>query len=315
MHSAAALPAASTVIAHWPKIGVEALCYRQTPVDAPLFFDRREQALLRPDRFSIAKKEHAFFFQGKMEQRDHALLHSWVEVDQQIPAANQVELGKGRIAGKVLRRKHHRVAQRLAGFVVWLLMHKIALQALGRYVVGNAFGVQTQACRFQRLLVDIGGENLQRGRLLNAPQQFAQADRQRIGFFAGSAAGHPHAQGYVFRVGAYQRLQHALFKRRKSLGVAKKVGNADQQVFEERLHFVVAVFQHAQVFARADKLVQAHAALDAPHQGVALVRAEVVIRFCAYEIKNRNQRIGQDQVAGMLRQVAGVKVEMPHIGK
>ena len=250
-----------------------------------------------------------------MEQRDHALLHSWVEVDQQIPAANQVELGKGRIAGKVLRRKHHRVAQRLAGFVVWLLMHEIALQALGRYVVGNAFGVQTQACRFQRLLVDIGCENLQRGRLLNAPQQFAQADRQRIGFFAGSAAGHPHAQGYVFRVGAYQRLQHALFKRRKSLGVAKKVGNADQQVFEERLHFVVAVFQHAQVFARADKLVQAHAALDAPHQGVALVRAEVVIRFCAYEIKNRNQCIGQDQVAGMLWHVAGVKVEMPHIGK
>ena len=52
-----------------------------------------------------------------MEKRDDLLLDFGLEVDQQVPATDQVELGKRRVADQVLWRENDRVAKSLGDLV------------------------------------------------------------------------------------------------------------------------------------------------------------------------------------------------------
>ena len=60
-------------------------------VDLPFFVGHREQVGMVSDRFRRAEEQDPLGIQGVTEQRQHFLLQRRTHVDQQVPAADQVQ--------------------------------------------------------------------------------------------------------------------------------------------------------------------------------------------------------------------------------
>src|SRR5437660_10314612 len=94
-----------------------------------------------------------------MEQRHDLLLHGRLQVDEQVAAADQVELGKGRIADQVLNGEDDRLAKRLGNLVVMVVdFAEKATQQIGGHVGGDALGVNPAQGKMQGFFVEIGGQ-------------------------------------------------------------------------------------------------------------------------------------------------------------
>ena len=73
------------------------------------------------------------------------------------------------------------------------------------------------------------------------------------------------------------------FERRKGLGVAKKVGNANQQVAKQSVNLGRCFLQVLDIRLQVANLVYCHAPLDAPVQGARLVQGQIVARAAAQQ--------------------------------
>lgn len=80
------------------------------PVDTPLLGYRCEKRLLLSDRLRASEKKKATIRQGKMEQPHQPILIIRLDVDQQVSAGNQVDVGKGWIGHQVLGREYDSLA-------------------------------------------------------------------------------------------------------------------------------------------------------------------------------------------------------------
>nr|GFD55848.1 hypothetical protein [Tanacetum cinerariifolium] len=65
----------------------------------------------------------------------------------------------------------------------------------------------------------------------------------------------------------------------ESLGIAEKLGDANQQLPKQLLDLVGVFLQVAHVVRKLLDLMRVHAPLDAPEYCIALVKAEVVPRL------------------------------------
>src|ERR1700733_10624885 len=95
-----------------------------------------------------------------MENLQHPFLHLAIQIDQQVAAADEVEPGERRIAGQVVRREQHRLAQLLLDAIEVLFLEEEFTQALRRYVKADGRGITALASVGNHTLVDVGGENL-----------------------------------------------------------------------------------------------------------------------------------------------------------
>ena len=165
-----------------------------------------------------------------MKHVQQFLLQIGFQVNHQVAAAEQMQLGKGRVAGDVLRRKNHHAADLLADAVTTRHLGEETRQALGRHIGGNVVGVKAAAGFLDGILVHVGGENLHRKlrRRLDLFQRLDKQHGQRVSLFPGGAGRHPGAQHAAFRVGAQQFGQDLSFQALPDLGVAEKTGHANQ---------------------------------------------------------------------------------------
>ena len=85
-------------------------------------------------RFRVAKEQDAVFAQREMEQRDDLRLCFRAQVDQEVPAGNQVEPRERRVGQEVLYREDHRRAQLGSNLVAVVLLGKEACQPRRRDV-------------------------------------------------------------------------------------------------------------------------------------------------------------------------------------
>ncbi|MGC4120345.1 MAG: hypothetical protein QM765_38340 [Myxococcales bacterium] len=213
-----------------------------------------------------------------MEQRDELLLQLAREVDEQVAAGEQVELGERRVHDDVLRREHHHLADLLADPEAALLLDEEAAQALGRDVGGDAVRVDAHACPVDGLAVEVGGEDLQ-GQVAARPvglHRLAEDHGQRVGLLAGGAARDPGAQHAAGGAAGEQRRQHLPLQVLPGRRVAEEAGDADEQLLEQQVDLAGVVAQEAHVVGDGVDLVQAHAPLDAAVEGALLVEREVV---------------------------------------
>ena len=166
---------------------------------------RREQVAEAADALGRAQDQQAAGVQGVVHQRQELLLRLDIDVDQEVPATEDVQLGKRRIDEDVLRRKDHQVADLFLDPVALALTHEEPRQPLGRHVRGDARGERALAGLLDGVMVDVGGKDLDRrasscGSLArSALQALLEHDGQRIGLLAGRATGVPHPQGAAFR--------------------------------------------------------------------------------------------------------------------
>jgi len=150
---------------------------RAAPVDAPVLGQGLEQAALA-DGLGAAEEQEAGVFEGEVEQADQPLLDLLVEVDQQVAATDQVQLGERRVADQVLGGEHHRLAHRLVDTVALLLVGEEALQARRCEVRRDALRIDPGAGLLQGVEVDVGGEYLHGAVAARGDDALVQQDRQ-----------------------------------------------------------------------------------------------------------------------------------------
>src|SRR5581483_1875168 len=107
-------------------------------VDAALLVGGREELHLHADRLGRAEDEETRRAEGVVENMHEAVLKLPAEIDEHVPAEDQVEPREGRVAGQVLPREHAHVADRLVDAVGAVDPGEEAPQAVGRHVAGDA---------------------------------------------------------------------------------------------------------------------------------------------------------------------------------
>ena len=97
-----------------------------------------------------------------MKERQELLLQLRGQVDEQVPAAQDVELGEGRVHDDVLRGKDHHLPDGLADPVAALVLDEEPAQALRRHIRGDVGRENALAGFLDGVPVQVGGEDLER---------------------------------------------------------------------------------------------------------------------------------------------------------
>jgi hypothetical protein len=213
-----------------------------------------------------------------MKQRHELLLHLRSKIDEQISAAQDIQVGKGRIQDKALRGKDNRFPDLRADPVAVFNFDKEPLEPLRRHISGNIGGIDTLAGLVNRILVQIGGKDVQ-GKFLRGLDTFhslLEHDSQGICFLPGGAAWHPGPQGLAIRPFGQERWDDAVAQLFPRSAVAKETRHAEEQFLEQQIQFLRVFLQVTDIGGNLVNLVDAHAALDPPVKGVFLVKRKVM---------------------------------------
>ena len=253
----------------------------ELPVELRFALQRREEVGKAADGLRVPQKQEAAGIQTVVKERQQFFLQLRGQVDQQVPAAQDVELGEGRIHDEVLRGKDHHLPDGLADLVAALYLDEKPAQPFRRHIRGNVGRENGLAGFLDGVPVQVGGENLERsvpGRL-ELLQRLFEDDGQGISLLPGRAGGHPGPQRLAGRASGQQRrddLFFQLFPRRR---VAEKTRYPDQKFLEQQLQFLGILLQEPDIGGNPVNLVDAHAPLDPAIDGGLLVEGKVVARL------------------------------------
>ena len=107
-------------------------------------------------------------------------------------------------------------------------------------------------------------------------QGLSEHDGHGIDFLTGRAARDPHANGLTLILGGEQGQDRRGLEGVEGLGVAKELGDADEELTEQRLDLTAIGLEPLDVVRGALNMQHLHAALQPPDQGRVLVAAEIV---------------------------------------
>src|SRR5262249_18122850 len=123
----------------------------------------------------------------------HLLLRVRLEVDEQVPARDQVELRIRRIANQVVRREDDRLAQGVRNLIAVGLPAEEPIETFPAEADELFLRIQPRTGNLERRLVDVGREDLQIERTAPRRELLVQEDRDRVRLLAGGAARNPDA--------------------------------------------------------------------------------------------------------------------------
>ena len=247
-------------------------------VELGLAVQRLKQVTKLTHGLGGTQKQQAARVQGVVEQRNQLLLQLGAHVDQHVAATDEVELGERRVLDHVVLGEHQHVANAFVNAVAAAvrLGGEKAGQARGRNVAGNAGRVQAGPRHRNGLVVDVGGENLHPEMGLELLHALLQQNRNGVGLDPGGAAGGPDAHHGAGRFAAEQLGDDLRLQRVKGLGVAEKVGHANQQVTKQGLHLGRVLLQVLDVAFHGVELLHRHAPLNAAVNGAGLVQRKIM---------------------------------------
>ena len=254
-------------------------CGLRGPVELPFAVQRDKQLGMMGDALRGRQEEHAAGLQRVVKAGDQAVLLFRLEVDHQVAATEQVELGKGRVLDHALHGEHDHLAQLFPDLVAAIrafFAGEAAVQALGRQVLGDAGRIAAGAGGVDGLVVEVGGVDQHLEIPPGLVHQLAQQDGDGIGLLAAGATGDPDAEHVVLGLVGQERGQDFLLQGDKGPRVAKEAGDVDQQFLEQQLHFRRVPGEEARIYRHAVDAVLRHAPLDAAAQGAFLVQRKIV---------------------------------------
>ncbi len=250
-----------------------------------------------------------------MEQGDDPVLQLGREIDEEVAAGDQVELGEGGVADHVVRREDAHLAQLLDHAVGVALLGEPAGEPLRADVVGDRRRIAPDPGGGERAGVDVGREDLHVRAHVPPLHLLPEQDADRIGLLAGGAAEHPDPHRVVAVLAREDRRHHLPGQDVELLRVAEELGDADEKVVEEVLDLVRVVAQVLRVGVDLLDLHHLHAALDPAQEGLLLVAVEVVPGAAAQDGRDPGQgprRLGEDDLEALALAQAG---EVAGIGR
>ena len=251
------------------------------PAEEPeLRVDRGEEVREGPDRLGRAEDEHAPRVERVVEEGDQALLDRRLQVDQQVPAGEDVDPGERRVREQVLRGEDHHPPDLLSDPVPGVVPDEEPGEALLADVGRDGLGVPADPGPVDGVDIEVGGVDLERAPLLRREdrERLAEDDGQRVGLLAGRAAGDPGAERGAVRGGPYELREHPVPERVPDGGVAEEAGHADQELPEEQVTLGRVLLQKPDIVHDPVELVDGHAPVDPPVDHGLLVQGEVVVR-------------------------------------
>ena len=129
-----------------------------------------------------------------MEYGDDLRLRLGAQVDQKVAARNEVETRERRVRQHVLHGEHDAGAQLGRHPVGMILPGEERRQTIRRDVGLDRLRIEAVASDRHRIRVDVAGEDLQLDVALRDVNLLAKQHGERIGLFAGTAAGDPDPQ-------------------------------------------------------------------------------------------------------------------------
>ena len=139
-----------------------------------------------------------------MEERHQLLLEIGAEVDEDIPARNQIELRERRIADEAVLGEDAHLAQLFDRLEIGdspgtgrRVAHEKACEAFGGYLVGDVRRVATTSGLGQHRGVEVGREDLRESSRFEAIEVLAQQNGDGVGLFARGATRDPDANRCV----------------------------------------------------------------------------------------------------------------------
>ena len=151
--------------------------------DVLLHVDRREQPGVAEDHLGPAQKQISVVVQRVVEPGQDPALRLRREIDECVPADEQVEAGDGRVLRDVVPAEDDRPAQRTAKHVAFALAFEILRpEVFGKR--GQVLGAIPATPLAQRIFVDVRGIDLDPVDEACFPHRFAIQDRRRVGLLA-----------------------------------------------------------------------------------------------------------------------------------
>ena len=254
-------------------------------IKLPLTVDVRKQLGMVGDALGGRQEQHAIGFKRVVKTRNQAVLQLGLHIDHQIAATEQIEPGERRVLDHVLHREHHHVAQFLFDLIAGPSLDKETGQAFGRDVLGDVRRIDARPRRDNRVLIQIGGIDLNiQFLLVFGPEcglQLGEQDGDRVGFLAGRATGYPDAEVIAGFFARHQPGQDDFSQHFVRPRVAEEAGDVDQQLLDQQLRFSGVLAQIPRIRRFGFDFVLRHAAMDAPADGAFFVEREVLTRDAA----------------------------------
>jgi hypothetical protein len=263
------------------------------PIDPLRLGDWLEPIVEAAHRLGAAEYQNTALAEREMEQQKNLLLRLGAQIDQEVTAGNQVQARERRIGQHILRREDHDPAQLGYDPIAVLLLSKEAGEPQRQYICGDRFRIASLAGDRNRILVDIGGEDLQLDIPLRRRDFLEKEHGEGIGLFPGAAAGHPDPQRPVRRLPADEIGDHLLLQQLEGLRVTEEAGHVDQQVLGEKIELTGILPQHVEIPTDVIDSGQRHPPLDPAQQGAGLIEYEIVRGLRAQKIDSRPNRSGE----------------------
>ena len=258
-------------------------------------------------RFAGAQQQNALRIEREVHHLHRLALQYRLQVDQQVAATDQFDIGERRVLDQIVLGEHHHFTDGAVDLIAVFLVVEILGHELRRQVGDDAIRINAAAGAQDGVAVDVGGEDLDVQPFPHLFQHFAAQHGQRISFLAGGTAGHPEAHLLIARPFEQAR-QMLRFQFVEHLAVAKKAGDSDQQFAVERVHFARIGFHVAHVIAQILKLVDCDAPFDASSHGAGFVIGEIHPGALAQQGEDTHQIVFVRQQHGWAIGLGGVGV-------
>src|SRR5260370_4239404 len=164
-----------------------------------------------------------------MEHGQYFAVQRRVQVDQQIPATDEIGVRKRRIVDYRLTGENKTLADRFADLKSSIDANEEAAQAFRRDILRDEIRVGSRSSPIQSAVADVRAKKLYGRGQLPVLEQFLQAYRQGIRFLAGCATGDPYSKRLARIAARNQGVEHVP-KRFKNVGVSKEVRDAYQPI-------------------------------------------------------------------------------------
>ena len=209
-----------------------------------------EDIVIIDHRFASSKKQVSPVIQRHVEDREQVSLKYILEIDQQIPAADQVKFSERRILENIVLREHDHLADLVADHIAVPLAGKIPAKARHAHILTDVVAVDASACHSYGIRVQIRSKDLHVSSHAQFFHYFREQDRYRISFLTCGAARHPDTKLVCRRRVFDQVVDHPVFEHFKIVRIPEETGHADQDFLGQKPRLVRVVGQILHVFLK-----------------------------------------------------------------
>ena len=259
-----------------------------------------EQIVELSQTFGRSQEKNAARVEHVMEERNQFFLRGRFQINEQIPAHQQIQLCEGRVLEHILDREHDPVAHLLAYRIAVLVLPEIPRQPLPTDLPHGGLGVDALAPPIQGDRIDVRGENLVFHPRIRIPETVIQQDGHGIHLFSAGAAGRPHPKRVAVLHLSDQTGQHVFLQMGERLGVAKKTRHADEQFLQQCVQLFGVLTKIQDIFFARCRFAHGHPPLDAADQRIFFVLGKIAVRVPLEQSKNGRHLLLRDKVAARL---------------